>query len=178
MQQRAAAAAAATRLCCRRPPLPRGMPALLLALLLLAGLQPSLAAAAAAVEEAPAVSGAEAPSSADEQALWQRDAAPAPAPGPGDGADGRVEAASLGPTLQYPVNRNRAGQPVMTVTKLQMAGKRLVYWEVPQAPVGVLFFFHGCHHTGADQWHAQPGCPECRGGATLRPDGVGGAGRG
>ena len=57
---------------------------------------------------------------------------------------------------------NRAGQPVMTPTQATVAG-RDVYYEVPQSPVGLIFFFHGCVHNAYDHWYSQPACPECRG---------------
>ena len=38
-----------------------------------------------------------------------------------------------------------------------------MYYEVPQAAVGMYVFFHGCAHNGFDHWYSQPGCEECRG---------------
>lgn len=64
--------------------------------------------------------------------------------------------------LDYPPNRNADNQPVLTVTKANIEG-RDVYYEVPQAAVGMYVFFHGCAHNGYDHWPPQPGCEECRG---------------
>jgi hypothetical protein len=66
--------------------------------------------------------------------------------------------------VQPPVNAslNRNGQPLMTPTFVNIAGRE-VYYEVPQDPVGLLFFFHGCVHNAFDHWYNSPACPECRG---------------
>jgi hypothetical protein len=87
------------------------------------------------------------------------------APGPQ-----QAPAAAPAPAVQ-PVmdpSLNRAGQPVLTPTRAELAGRE-VYYEVPQSPVGLLFFFHGCKHYAYDHWYPQPACPECRGARATGP---------
>ncbi len=64
--------------------------------------------------------------------------------------------------LDFPPNRNRDNDPVMTPTKVTIAG-RDVYYEIPQRVKGTLIFFHGCVHNAYDFWYKQSACPECRG---------------
>lgn len=45
-------------------------------------------------------------------------------------------------TLDFVAYNNLLDEPLLTVTKVTKAGRQL-YYEVPQAPVGVLAFFHG-----------------------------------
>ena len=81
------------------------------------------------------------------------------APGPQ-----QAPAAAPAPASQPVINPslNRAGQPVLTPTRAELAGRE-VYYEVPQDPVALLFFFHGCKHYAYDHWYPHPACPECRG---------------
>ncbi|KAL4444235.1 hypothetical protein ABPG75_011972 [Micractinium tetrahymenae] len=71
-----------------------------------------------------------------------------------------IDTANL--TLDFAAYNNLLDQPLMTVSKASKAGRQL-YYEVPQAPVGVLAFFHGCAHNAYDLWPPQEGCKECRG---------------
>jgi hypothetical protein len=77
--------------------------------------------------------------------------APAPAPAP---------APARGPYLSY--SDNREGKPLLTPSVTEVEG-RTIYYEVPEDPVGLLVFFHGCYHNGYDFWPEQPDCEECRG---------------
>jgi hypothetical protein len=81
---------------------------------------------------------------------------PAAAPSPQPWADVRAAQPAADASL------NREGQPLMTPTYVKIAGRE-VYYEVPQDPVGLLFFFHGCVHNAFDHWYKQTSCPECRG---------------
>ncbi|KAL4434032.1 hypothetical protein ABPG75_000473 [Micractinium tetrahymenae] len=91
----------------------------------------------------------------------QQDESPSPSPGESPELSPSPDAG--GPlTLDYPANRNADNQPVLTVTVANIKGRE-VYYEVPQAPVGMYVFFHGCFHNGYDHWPPQPGCEECRG---------------
>ncbi|KAL4441476.1 hypothetical protein ABPG77_001980 [Micractinium sp. CCAP 211/92] len=75
-------------------------------------------------------------------------------------ADQTFEVANI--TLEFAAYNNMLDEPLLTVSKASKAGRQL-YYEVPQAPVGVLAFFHGCAHNAYDLWPPQLGCEECRG---------------
>lgn len=64
--------------------------------------------------------------------------------------------------FDYPPSRNLFNQPVMTATRVAVAGRDVIF-EIPQAPVGVLALFHGCAHSAHDFWYRQPGCEQCSG---------------
>lgn len=49
-------------------------------------------------------------------------------------------------TLEFAAYNNMLDEPLLTVSKASKAGRRL-YYEVPQAPVGVLAFFHGARRS-------------------------------
>ncbi len=59
-------------------------------------------------------------------------------------ADQTFEVANI--TLEFAAYNNMLDEPLLTVSKASKAGRQL-YYEVPQAPVGVLAFFHGARRS-------------------------------
>ncbi|PSC73083.1 hypothetical protein C2E20_3669 [Micractinium conductrix] len=86
----------------------------------------------------------------------------APSRGAAAQTGGSSDSAALTLSLEYSADQNADGAPLGTPTKANIAGRE-VYYEVPQAAVGMYVFFHGCAHNGFDHWYSQPGCEECRG---------------
>lgn len=67
-------------------------------------------------------------------------------------ADHALEAGNL--TLDFAAYNNLLDEPLLTVSKATKAGREL-YYEVPQAPVGVFAFFHGARRQPRDMQAVQ-----------------------